>query len=106
VDSRSLFLAPDAPRGIVKHPMLGRTSDNRIILIYEKRLETSDSYVRYQCYSSDEGLTFTTPTVVSPAGVNPAANSVLGTTGTIATAKNWAAYRADVYIWRHLLLHL
>lgn len=91
VDSRSLFLAPDAPRGIVKHPMLGRTSDNRIILIFEKRLETNENYTRYQCYSSDEGLTFTSPTVVSPLGINPAGvngNSALGTTGTITTAKN------------------
>lgn len=91
VDSRSLFLAPDEPRGIVKHPMLGRTSDNRIILIFEKRLETNENYTRYQCYSSDEGLTFTSPTVVSPLGVNPAGvsgNSALGTTGTIITAKN------------------
>lgn len=90
VVSRELFLAPDEPRGIVKHPMLGRTSDNRIILMYEKRLETSDKYVRYQCYSSDEGVTFTTPTVVFPLGTNPAgtSNSALGTTGTITTARN------------------
>lgn len=90
VVSRELFLAPDEPRGIVKHPMLGRTSDNRIILMYEKRLETTDKYIRYQCYSSDEGVTFTTPTVVSPLGLNPAgtSNSALGTTGKITTARN------------------
>lgn len=88
VVSRELFLAPDAPRGIVKHPMLGRTSDNRIILMYEKRLETTDLYVRYQCYSSDEGLTFSEPTLVTPTGTSPAANSILGTTGTILTARN------------------
>lgn len=90
VVSRELFLAPDAPRGVVKHPMLGRTSDGRIILIFEKRLETTDLYTRYQCYSDDEGFTFSQPTVISPAGVNPAgaSNSALGTTGTITTAKN------------------
>ena len=88
VVSRELFLSPDEPRGIVKHPMLGRTSDNRIILMYEKRLETTDIYVRYQCYSDDEGLTFTAPTIVAPNGVNPAAKSVLGTTGTILTARD------------------
>lgn len=90
VVSRELFLSPDAPRGIVKHPMLGRTSDGRIILMYEKRLETSDFYKRYQCYSYDEGVTFTTPTLVTPLGIDPAglSNSALGTTGTITTAKN------------------
>lgn len=91
VVSRELFLAPDQPRGIVKHPMLGRTSDNRIILIFEKRLETTDNYIRYQCYSNDQGLTFTTPTPVTPTGTNPAGvsgKSALGTTGTITTAKN------------------
>lgn len=91
VVSRELFLAPDEPRGIVKHPTLGRTSDNRILLMYEKRLETTDKYVRYQCYSSDDGVTFTPPTVVAPLGINPAGatgNSALGTTGTIVTAKN------------------
>ncbi|EPP3506191.1 sialidase family protein [Acinetobacter baumannii] len=91
VVSRELFLAPDQPRGIVKHPMLGRTSDGRIILMYEKRLETSDNYTRYQCYSNDHGLTFTTPTLVTPSGTNPAGvsgYSALGTTGTITTAKN------------------
>lgn len=90
VKSRELFLAPDEPRGIVKHPMLGRTSDNRIILIFEKRLETSDFYTRYQCFSSDEGLTFTQPMALAYAGINPAgsSNSALGTTGTIVTAKN------------------
>lgn len=59
--------------------------------MYEKRLETTDKYVRYQCYSSDDGVTFTPPTVVAPLGINPAGatgNSALGTTGTIVTAKN------------------
>lgn len=90
VVSRELFLAPDEPRGIVKHPTLGRTSDGRIILMFEKRLEISDPYTRYQCYSSDEGLTFTTPTLVSPTGLNPAGQggSALGTTGEILAAKN------------------
>lgn len=86
--SKSLFLAPDQPMGIVKHPMLGRTSDNRIILIYEKRLNTTDPYVRYQCYSSDEGQTWTTPTLVSPSGTAPYTSIALGSTGAIVTAKN------------------
>jgi len=91
VVSRELFLAPDQPRGIVKHPMLGRTSDGRILLVFEKRLEVNEKYVQYQCYSNDEGLTFTNPVAMTMTGVNPAgANGVgvLGTTGTIVTAKN------------------
>jgi len=91
VVSRELFLAPDEPRGIVKHPMLGRTSDGRILLVFEKRLETNDKYVQYQCYSDDEGLTFTNPVVMTMNGVNPAGadgSNALGTTGTIVTAKN------------------
>lgn len=85
--SNELFLSPDAPRGIVKHPMLGRTSDNRILLVFEKRLETTDPYTRYQCFSSDEGLTFTNPTKITPLG-EAYNSSALGTTGNILTVKN------------------
>lgn len=91
VESRELFLAPDEPRGIVKHPTLGRTSDNRILLIYEKRLETNEPYTQYQCFSSDEGLSFSVATKVLPSGVDPSGASkskALGTTGTIVTARN------------------
>ena len=88
VASRALFLAPDQPRGVIKHPMLGCTSDNRIILIYEKRLEKTDPYVRYQCFSSDEGVTWTTPTVINPSGTAAYSSMALGSTGTIVTAKN------------------
>lgn len=91
ISTKELFLSPEQPQGIIKHPMLGRTSDNRIILMYEKRIETSENYVRWQCYSSDEGITWTTPTEVAPHGVNPAGktgNSALGTTGIILTANN------------------
>lgn len=91
VASRELFLAPDQPRGIVKHPMLGRTSDGRILLVFEKRLEVNEKYVQHQCYSNDEGLTFTNPVVMTMNGVNPAGangSNALGTTGTIVTAKN------------------
>lgn len=86
--SKELFLSPDQPKGVIKHPMLGRTSDNRIILMYEKRVETSENYVRYQMYSSDDGVSWTQPTQVNPSGINPAVNSALGTTGAIVTAKN------------------
>ncbi len=88
VESRELFLAPDEPRGIVKHPTLGRTSDNRILLIYEKRLETTEPYTRFQCYSSDEGLTFTEPKIIDVFGIAPSNSIALGTTGTIVTARN------------------
>lgn len=83
VRSTELFLAPDEPRGIVKHPMLGRAQDGRIILIFEKRLESTDQYTQYICYSSDEGLTFTTPVIVSVSGF--ITGTVLGSSGTILT---------------------
>lgn len=86
--SKELFLSPDQPKGVIKHPMLGRTSDNRIILMYEKRVETNENYTRYQMYSSDDGVSWTQPTQVNPSGINPAVNSALGTTGAIVTAKN------------------
>ena len=88
VQSRELFLAPDQPKGVIKHPMLGRTSDNRIILIYEKRVETTEPYVRYQMFSSDEGQTWTTPTQINPSGTAAYTSMALGSTGTIITAKN------------------
>lgn len=91
VNSKALFLAPDAPRGIVKHPTLGRTSDGRILLIYEKRLESTDAYTQYQCYSSDEGVTFTAPTPLVLSGANPSSGggtNALGTTGAIVSLDN------------------
>lgn len=83
---RERYLAPDLPQGIIKHPMLGRTSDNRIILMYETRLNTSDAYTRFQRFSSDEGVTWTEPVPVKPIGTNPAVLSALGTSGTILVA--------------------
>ena len=90
VVSRELFASPDLPEGIVKHPMLGRTTDNRILLMFEKRVYATDPYVQYQCFSSDEGLTFTSPELVVINGTNPETaenrTTALGTTGTILTS--------------------
>lgn len=86
VRSTELFLAPDEPRGIVKHPMLGRLADNRIILIFEKRLEITDDYAQYVCYSSNDGLTFTAPVLMDIQG--RVSKTVLGSTGTVLTLSN------------------
>lgn len=93
VTSKELFLAPTVSKGVVKHPTLGRTSDGRILLVYETRTEMTDPYVQYQCYSSDEGLTFTAATQVIPNGTNPRvatgeSTNALGTTGLIETGKD------------------
>ena len=69
IRDRKLFISPDTPAGIIKHPHLGRTSDNRLILIYEKSIGYSEAtsenrvdYVKYIRYSPDNGVTWTEPT--------------------------------------------
>ena len=69
IRDRKLFISPDTPAGIIKHPHLGRTSDNRLILIYEKSIGWSEAtsenpvgYVKYIRYSPDNGVTWTEPT--------------------------------------------
>ena len=69
IRDRKLFISPDTPAGIIKHPHLGRTSDNRLILIYEKSIGYSEAtpenpvnYIKYVMYSSDNGVTWTAPT--------------------------------------------
>lgn len=86
--SRELFLEPDEPRGIVKHPTLGRKSNNNILMIYEKRLETTDPYVRMQCESNDEGLSWSTPVPLQMKNSLPYTNCALGTTGVITRLRS------------------
>lgn len=69
IRDRKLFISPDTPAGIIKHPHLGRTSDNRLILVYEKSIgygeatpENPVNYIKYVRYSSDNGVTWTAPT--------------------------------------------
>lgn len=88
----ALFDAPSEPRGISKHPMVGRTTNGRIIVVFEKRLETIDKYTRYVCYSDDEGVTFTEKKLLNVSGNDPSVISPtdiritgLGSTGAIVT---------------------
>ncbi|ENW41152.1 TPA: exo-alpha-sialidase [Acinetobacter baumannii] len=87
VRDKALFIYPDTDAGIVKHPHLGRTSDNRIILVYEKSIGETEgpiNYTRYVRYSSDEGVTWTDPVALNYTNAPPTtALKALGTTGNI-----------------------
>lgn len=87
IRDKALFIYPDTDAGIVKHPHLGRTSDNRIILVYEKSIgetEGTISYTRYVRYSSDEGVTWTDPVALAYTNAPPTTeNKALGTTCNI-----------------------
>ncbi|WP_442777687.1 exo-alpha-sialidase [Acinetobacter baumannii] len=87
IRDKALFIYPDTDAGIVKHPHLGRTSDNRIILVYEKSIgetEGTISYTRYVRYSSDEGVTWTDPVPLAYTNAPPTTeNKALGTTCNI-----------------------
>lgn len=95
IRDRKLFISPDTPGGIIKHPHLGRTSDNRLILVYEKSIgfsqatpENPVNYVKYIMYSSDNGVTWTTPELL--VFNNPAPTTIMmvfGTTSDILKLK-------------------
>ncbi|EXS29151.1 BNR repeat-like domain protein [Acinetobacter sp. 742879] len=95
VRDRKLFIYPDSDAGIVKHPHLGRTNDNRLIMVYEKSIgyveETSTNkvnYIRYVRYSSDEGVTWTEPLELSYINNPPtSALKALGTTCEVLKLK-------------------
>lgn len=87
IRDRKLFISPDTPAGIIKHPHLGRTSDNRLILVYEKSVGYAEAtpqnpvdYIKYAMYSSDEGVTWTSPTPLKY--VNNPPTTVLKALGT------------------------
>lgn len=88
IRDKKLFIYPDTDAGIVKHPHLGRTTDNRLILVYEKSIgyveETASlkvNYIRYVRYSSDDGGTWTEPQLMNYTNNPPTtALKALGTT--------------------------
>lgn len=88
IRDKKLFIYPETDAGIIKHPHLGRTTDNRLILVYEKSVgyaeatpENPVNYIKYQRYSSDEGLTWTEPVLMSYNNSPPtSALKALGTT--------------------------
>ena len=95
IRNRKLFISPDTPAGIIKHPHLGRTSDNRLILVYEKSIGYSEAtpknsvnYVKYVRYSPDNGVTWTAPTqLVFNNSAPTTALMALGTTCEILKLK-------------------
>ncbi|WP_407485066.1 sialidase family protein [Acinetobacter baumannii] len=84
VRDKKVFIYPDTDAGIIKHPHLGRTTDNRLILVYEKsigKVEGPINYTRYVRYSLDEGVTWTDPVALSYTNSPPTtASKALGTT--------------------------
>ncbi|MFX5238386.1 sialidase family protein [Acinetobacter baumannii] len=91
VRDKKMFIYPDTDAGIIKHPHLGRTKDNRLILVYEKSIgkveETEEKkvdYIKYVRYSSDEGVTWTDPVLLTFKNEPPTnAQKALGTTSVV-----------------------
>lgn len=85
---KELFFSSPDLKGVAKQPMLGRTKDGRIILMFNVRQPSleKNGYRIYKimlAFSSDEGKTFTKPIEIPN---NPIAKTQsLGTTGTILT---------------------
>ena len=85
-ESRVLVASPTADKGVSKHPMLGKTANGRIILVYDERENTTVNYSQYIRFSDDGGQTFTDKTQL-PSHPTITANTALGTTGKILTTK-------------------
>ncbi len=85
---KELFYSSPDLNGVAKQPMLGRTKDGRIILMFNVRQPSleKNGYRIYKimlAFSSDEGKTFTKPIEIPN---NPIAKTQsLGSTGTILT---------------------
>ena len=86
-ESRVLVASPTADKGVSKHPMLGKTANGRIILVYDERENTTVNYSQYIRFSDDGGQTFTTKTQL-PSHSTITANTALGSTGQILTTKS------------------
>lgn len=85
-ESRVLVASPTAEKGVSKHPMLGKTANGRIILVYDERESTSVNYSQFIRFSDDSGQTFTAKTQL-PLHPTITANTALGSTGQILTTK-------------------
>ncbi|EPQ0106654.1 sialidase family protein [Acinetobacter baumannii] len=96
VRDKRIFIYPDTDAGIIKHPHLGRTNDNRLILVYEKSIGYAEetptnkvNYIKYVKYSSDEGVTWTDPVLLSFKNEPPTnALMALGTTSVVIKLAN------------------
>lgn len=90
VRSKERFITHEQAEGVIKHPMLGRTSDGRIILVFEKgNLNQYVVYKRYICFSKDEGLTFSEPVPLND-GIHEIGSTAtaLGSAGDIVSSHN------------------
>ena len=85
-ESRVLVASPTADKGVSKHPMLGKTANGRIILVYDERENTTVNYSQFIRFSDDGGQTFGARTQL-PAHPTLTGNTALGTTGQILTTK-------------------
>ncbi|CAH1069029.1 Neuraminidase (sialidase) [Acinetobacter phage MD-2021a] len=96
VRDKKLFIYPDTDAGIIKHPHLGRTNDNRLIMVYEKSVGYAEAtpqnpvdYIKHVMYSSDEGITWTPPVQLKYVNNPPTTNlKALGTTCEVLKLKS------------------
>lgn len=96
VRDKKLFIYPDTDAGIIKHPHLGRTNDNRLIMVYEKSVGYAEAtpqnpvdYIKYVVYSADEGVTWTSPIQLKYINSPPTTQlKALGTTCEVLKLKS------------------
>ena len=96
VRDKKLFIYPDTDAGIVKHPHLGWTNNNRLIMVYEKSVGYAEAtsgnpvnYIKYAVYSSDEGVTWTSPILLKYVNSPPTTQlKALGTTCEVLKLKS------------------
>ena len=96
VRDKKLFIYPDTDAGIIKHPHLGWTNDNRLIMVYEKSVGYAEAtpqnpvdYIKYVVYSADEGVTWTSPIPLKYVNNPPTTQlKALGTTCEVLKLKS------------------
>ncbi|HAV5075583.1 TPA: exo-alpha-sialidase [Acinetobacter baumannii] len=96
VRDKKLFIYPDTDAGIIKHPHLGWTNDNRLIMVYEKSVGYAEAtpqnpvdYIKYVVYSADEGVTWTSPIQLKYINSPPTTQlKALGTTCEVLKLKS------------------
>lgn len=87
IESHELLYKTTNEKGVYKHPMLGRTKNDRIVLVVETTEDASVArYEQYIAFSDDEGLTFTPLQPLNVVKLNVGDyDKALGSTGRIIT---------------------
>ncbi|WP_313397795.1 sialidase family protein [Acinetobacter variabilis] len=85
LESRILIASPSVDSGVSKHPMLGKTTNGRIILVYDERDNVVETYRQYVRFSDDGGISFTEPVVIPHHPDLAGVVIALGSTGQILT---------------------